>query len=72
MDDALKAASVIVSETYRSPAAHHNPIEAPATLAMWEEKMIVYDANQGPHIVAAALASAFGLEKKKCGLFQNL
>ncbi|WP_082453427.1 xanthine dehydrogenase family protein molybdopterin-binding subunit [Rhizobium sp. Leaf262] len=66
VDEALKAASVIVSETYRSPAAHHNPIEAPATLAMWEDgKLIVYDANQGPHIIAAALASAFGLEKEK-------
>jgi xanthine dehydrogenase YagR molybdenum-binding subunit len=64
-DRALAMAAVGVTGTYRSMAAHHNPIEAPATIAYWEEgKLTVYDANQGPHIIAAALAHTFGIEKR--------
>ena len=62
---ALGAAAFKIDATYVSPAAHHNPIEAPATIAHWKDgELFVRDSNQGPHIVAAALASAFGLEKK--------
>lgn len=64
-DYAMTTAGFTIQATYRSAAAHHNPIEAPATLASWDAdgKLVVYDANQGPHIVAAALASAFNLKK---------
>ena len=64
-DRALALAPVGVSGIYKSLAAHHNPIEAPATIAHWQEgKLTVYDANQGPHVIGAALASAFGIEKQ--------
>ncbi|MDV3457942.1 xanthine dehydrogenase family protein molybdopterin-binding subunit [Sphingomonas sp. HF-S4] len=64
-EGALSEAPIRVVATYKSPAAHHNPIEAPATIAQWSDgTLVVYDSNQGPHIIAAALASAFGLEKK--------
>jgi xanthine dehydrogenase YagR molybdenum-binding subunit len=64
-DHALAVAAVGVTGTYKSLAAHHNPIEAPATLAHWQDgKLIVYDANQGPHVIAAALANAFGIDKQ--------
>ena len=63
-DKALASAPVTIRATYLSPTAHHNPIEAAATIAQWADgKLIVHDANQGPHIIAAALAGAFGLKK---------
>lgn len=64
-DHAMATAACTIQATYRSATAHHNPIEAPATVASWDAdgKLTVYDANQGPHIVAAALASAFNLKK---------
>lgn len=64
-DHALASAPVTIEATYLSPTAHHNPIEAPATIARWKDgKLFVHDADQGPHIIAAALASAFGLKKE--------
>jgi len=62
---ALASAPVTIRATYRSLTAHHNPIEAAATIAQWADgKLIVHDANQGPHIIAAALVGAFGLKKE--------
>ncbi|TCP31401.1 xanthine dehydrogenase family protein molybdopterin-binding subunit [Sphingomonas sp. BK235] len=64
-DQALASAPVTVHATYLSPTAHHNPIEAAATIAEWVEgKLVVHDSNQGPHVIAAALASAFDLKKE--------
>lgn len=64
-DGALETAPMLIRATYTSPTAHHNPIEAAATVAQWlDGKLIVHDANQGPHIIAAALANAFGLKKE--------
>lgn len=63
-DAALASSAVTVLGTYFSPAAHHNPIEAAATVAEWKAgRLTVYDANQGPHIIATALASTFNLDK---------
>ncbi|NTE48133.1 xanthine dehydrogenase family protein molybdopterin-binding subunit [Agrobacterium pusense] len=63
---AFASAPVQVTATYKSMAAHHNPIEAAATIAFWQDnkKLLIQDTNQGPHIIAAALASAFAMEKK--------
>ena len=36
VDAALKAAAVIVDETYETPAFHNNPMEPHATIATWE------------------------------------
>ena len=64
-DGALATATVTIRASYRSPTAHHNPIEAAATLAQWlDGKLVVHDSNQGPHIIAAALANAFDTKKE--------
>lgn len=63
-DQALAVAPVTMRATYSSPTAHHHPIEAAATIARWDGgRLIVHDSNQGPHIIAAALASAFDLKR---------
>ncbi|MEA2188707.1 MAG: xanthine dehydrogenase YagR molybdenum-binding subunit [Solirubrobacteraceae bacterium] len=57
-------ASVIVDRTYTTPAEHNNPIEAHATIAIWEgvDRLTLYDSNQGSHNVRDDVADAFGLE----------
>ncbi len=57
-------ASVVVERTYTTPAEHNNPIEAHATIAIWEDsdRLTLYDANQGPHKIGDDVADAFGLE----------
>ena len=56
-------ASVIVDHTYTTPAEHNNPIEAHATIAIWEgDRLTLYDANQGSHNISDDVAGAFGLE----------
>jgi xanthine dehydrogenase YagR molybdenum-binding subunit len=57
-------ASVFVGRTYTTPAEHNNPIEAHATIAIWEsgDRLTLYDANQGPHSISDDVADAFGLE----------
>jgi xanthine dehydrogenase YagR molybdenum-binding subunit len=57
-------ASVIVERTYTTPAEHNNPIEAHATIAIWEggDRLTLYDANQGSHYISDKVAGAFGLE----------
>jgi len=43
----LAEAEVRVEETYTTPTENHNPIEPPATTAVWSgEKLTVYDATQ--------------------------
>ncbi|HEV7808085.1 MAG TPA: xanthine dehydrogenase family protein molybdopterin-binding subunit [Solirubrobacteraceae bacterium] len=58
------AARVIVDRTYTTPAQHNNPIEAHATIALWEggDRLTLYDANQGSHSISDDVAGAFGLE----------
>jgi xanthine dehydrogenase YagR molybdenum-binding subunit len=57
-------ASVIVDHTYTTPAQHNNPIEAHATIAIWEgsDRLTLYDANQGSHSIRDDVADAFGLK----------
>jgi xanthine dehydrogenase YagR molybdenum-binding subunit len=57
-------ASVIVEQTYTPPTEHNNPIEAHATIAVWEgsDRLTLYDANQGSHSISDDVADAFGLE----------
>ena len=67
VDAALKAASVIVDETYETPAFHNNPMEPHATIAMWEaDGLTLHDSTQGvshagrdrPRFRARAVAGA--------------
>jgi xanthine dehydrogenase YagR molybdenum-binding subunit len=55
--------SVIVDHTYTTPTEHNNPIEAHATIAIWEgsDRLTLYDANQGSHNISDDVAEAFGL-----------
>ena len=63
VDAALKAASVIVDETYETPAFHNNPMEPHATIAMWEaDGLTLHDSTQGASPTRDAIARAFGLE----------
>jgi xanthine dehydrogenase YagR molybdenum-binding subunit len=59
-----RAASSSVDHTYTTPAEHNNPIEAHATIACWDgnDRLTLYDANQGSHSISDDVADAFGLE----------
>jgi xanthine dehydrogenase YagR molybdenum-binding subunit len=60
---ALAAAPATVDVTYTTPALHNNPMEPHATLALWagDDELVLYDSNQHPSGVAAAVGGLFGL-----------
>ncbi|AGZ45214.1 xanthine dehydrogenase family protein molybdopterin-binding subunit [Actinoplanes friuliensis] len=59
---AYAAAPVTVDVTYETPALHNNPMEPHATTAVWEgDSLVLYDSNQHPPGVAAAVGKVFGL-----------
>jgi xanthine dehydrogenase YagR molybdenum-binding subunit len=67
VDAALRAAEVVVEETYRTPFEHNNPMEPHALTARWEERedgpfLDVFDSTQGVHGVRRTLARLLGLE----------
>jgi xanthine dehydrogenase YagR molybdenum-binding subunit len=65
-DAAFALAEVTVDETYQTPAAHNNPIEPHATIAVWHgDGVTLYDSNQGVQPVVQAVAKAFGLAPEK-------
>jgi xanthine dehydrogenase YagR molybdenum-binding subunit len=55
-----------IEHTYATPTEMHNPIEAHATVAVWEasDRLAVYDATQYVKGVQAVLAQAFGLPRE--------
>ncbi|GAA1507926.1 xanthine dehydrogenase family protein molybdopterin-binding subunit [Sphaerisporangium rubeum] len=59
---ALASAPVVVDETYRTPAEHHNPMEPHATVALWDgDGLTIYDSTQGTYATRDQIASLFGL-----------
>ncbi|MEA2137124.1 MAG: xanthine dehydrogenase YagR molybdenum-binding subunit [Solirubrobacteraceae bacterium] len=60
-------ASVVVDQTYTTPTQHNNPLEAHATIAIWEgdDRLTLYDANQGSHGIRDDVADAFGLDREQ-------
>jgi xanthine dehydrogenase YagR molybdenum-binding subunit len=63
VEAALKAAPVVVDETYETPAFHNNAMEPHATIAMWEDGgLTLHDSTQGASPTRDAIARAFGLE----------
>ncbi|MEO3807774.1 xanthine dehydrogenase family protein molybdopterin-binding subunit [Sphaerisporangium sp. B11E5] len=59
---ALDSAPVVVDETYRTPAEHHNPMEPHASVALWDgDGLTVYDSTQGAGASRDRLASLFGI-----------
>lgn len=66
VDTALAGAHTSIDETYCLPEEHNNPLEPHTAVAIWaEDRLTVYDSTQHPHGVAAALASALGIEQKQ-------
>jgi xanthine dehydrogenase YagR molybdenum-binding subunit len=61
-DLALVEAEVVVDQRYSTPAQHNNPMEAHATLAIWQdEALTLYDSSQGAPIARGVLARLFAL-----------
>ncbi|MET8353906.1 xanthine dehydrogenase family protein molybdopterin-binding subunit [Micromonospora sp. NPDC005206] len=60
---ALAEAEVCVDATYRFAPNHHNPIEASASTAVWEDidRLTVYDSTQGPNATQFTVAALLGL-----------
>lgn len=65
MQAGLDTADVRVSEIYRTPTEHHNPMEPHATMAAWDgDKLTVYDATQYTYGVRHFLATTFGVPEE--------
>jgi xanthine dehydrogenase YagR molybdenum-binding subunit len=64
VDAGRAQASAAIDHEYTTPAEHNNPIEAHATIAVWQgsDRLTLYDANQGSHSISDDVAGAFGLE----------
>jgi xanthine dehydrogenase YagR molybdenum-binding subunit len=64
--DAWQHAEVKLEAEYSVPIETHNPMEMHGTIAVWEgnEKLTVYDKNQGPKGVQSELVRLFALEEK--------
>jgi xanthine dehydrogenase YagR molybdenum-binding subunit len=61
-DAAYDAAPVKIDHTYRTPAIHNNPMEPHASIAVWDdERLTLYDSNQGSTQVRDTVAEVFGL-----------
>jgi xanthine dehydrogenase YagR molybdenum-binding subunit len=62
-DRAWADAPVHVDQTYTTPVEHPSPMEPHATIAVWEEdRLTLYNADQGPYASAQLLAPLFGIE----------
>ncbi|MCF2488632.1 xanthine dehydrogenase family protein molybdopterin-binding subunit [Dyadobacter sp. CY347] len=64
--DAIHDAKVKIEATYTIPTQHHQPIEPHAIIAVWEgeDKLTVYDKNQGVKSAQGNLAQAFNLPRE--------
>jgi xanthine dehydrogenase YagR molybdenum-binding subunit len=70
--NALQRAPVVISQTYRTPIEHNNPMEPHACVAIWEPAsdgstaaLRLYDSTQGVHVVRKTLAPIVGLEPEQ-------
>jgi xanthine dehydrogenase YagR molybdenum-binding subunit len=51
---------------YTTPTERNNPLEPHTTVAVWnEDSLTLYDANQGPHSILNAVATAFRLPPER-------
>jgi len=56
------SAAVKLDHIYTTPACHNNPMEPHATVALWEEeRLTLYDSNQGAHAIREGVAQVFGI-----------
>jgi xanthine dehydrogenase YagR molybdenum-binding subunit len=62
VDAFLASADVRVEATYRMAANHHNPLEAPSTVAVWDGgKLTLYESTQGIRATQQTVAQLLGL-----------
>ncbi len=63
---ALRNAEVRIEAEYTIPTQHHQPLEPHAIIAVWEadDKLTVYDKNQGVKSAQGQLAQAFKLPRE--------
>jgi xanthine dehydrogenase YagR molybdenum-binding subunit len=66
VDRALAEAEVRIDAEYRMAANHHNPIEAPATTAVWDEdRLTIYDSTMGIRGSQLTVAHLLGIPLSK-------
>ena len=64
-EEGLASAEVRVEETYTTPTENHNPMEPPATTAVWSgENLTVYDSTQYTFGVRTALATSLSIPEE--------
>jgi xanthine dehydrogenase YagR molybdenum-binding subunit len=62
VDAALRRADVRVEAGYRMAANHHNPLEAPSTVAVWDGgRLTLYESTQGIRATQQTVAQLLGL-----------
>jgi xanthine dehydrogenase YagR molybdenum-binding subunit len=62
VDTALAGAEVRIDAAYRMAANHHNPLEAPSTVAVWEGgRLTLYESTQGLRATQQTVAQLLGL-----------
>ncbi len=60
---AFAQAEFKVTQDYRTPTEHHNPMEMHGTLAAWNgDRLTLHDATQWPFGVRARIAATLGVE----------
>jgi xanthine dehydrogenase YagR molybdenum-binding subunit len=65
-EPALANAHTKVSNIYRTPTEHHNPMETHGTVASWDgEALTLYDSTQWAFGVRNRLGHVFGLDPKQ-------
>lgn len=64
VDAALASAAHVYHGTYRTPPAHHVPMEPHVAIARWRgaEHLEVWSATQAPYAVVAGLRGIFGID----------
>ncbi|QKV96786.1 xanthine dehydrogenase family protein molybdopterin-binding subunit [Streptomyces sp. NA02950] len=62
-DAAWAASPVRVDHVYTTPVEHVSPMEPHSTIALWDEdRLTLYNSDQGPFMSAQLLTGLFGLE----------
>jgi xanthine dehydrogenase YagR molybdenum-binding subunit len=66
VDAAVRAAEVVVEQTYTTAMYHNNPLEPHATTALWEADsghLTLWDSTQGVHPARSTICEVFGLDE---------
>jgi xanthine dehydrogenase YagR molybdenum-binding subunit len=62
VDAALAGAEARVDTTYRMAANHHNPMEAPSTVAAWDDgRLTIHESTMGVRATQMTVAALLGL-----------